>query len=126
MGSNIGSITRRLDALERALGDGGSDDHGPRMVVTFTRCWQSYGDGEARDPRGAWRERALFDQAIERVLEEARSVGWADPQWTLSVRATEDGSGAEVAGCPWWPETPGDKFQLALLFGSDECWRKYA
>jgi hypothetical protein len=99
----MGNIMRRLEALERALGDDAGEDFGPSLVITFTHYWRDVGSGAAGDPAGAdgaTQERAALRAAVAQVREEAR----ARRQRLGIVTATVGKDGrAQFSGVPWRP-----------------------
>ena len=102
--ANMGNISRRLDALERALGDSGSDDYGPRMVITLTRYWRGAGagdggeGGEDVDQLGALREQRIIDETVAEVRAEARAR--REHLGGIMVGCDHDGR-VRVDGVPW-------------------------
>jgi hypothetical protein len=115
-------LARRLAALEAQIGDT-ENACGPHVILTFTRHWRA--DGSAATDASVAEDKERIARAIERVQVEAREHACDEPQWILSVRVADDG-GVEVAGCPWWAETPREPARRAFAACREGVWRRYA
>jgi hypothetical protein len=111
----MSNILRRLDALERVVGDGEGEEHwGPVMTITFTKYWGGrstipggdFGDededGDAT-ATGRWQEQAAIEAALDQVRAEARER--RQPLGIVHAKIADDGHVA-LAGIPWQPDDP--------------------
>lgn len=107
--ANMGNISRRLDALERALGDGGSDDYGPSMVITLRRYWRGAGAGDGGEAGedvgrlGALREQRIIDETVAELRAEARAR--REHLGHVIIGVDRDGT-VKLAGVPWRRREP--------------------
>jgi hypothetical protein len=115
-------LAQRLATLEAHVGDGGNAC-GPHLIIDYTRSWRT--DGTAATDALVNEDRRRFTRAIEQVRTEARAQKCDEPYWVLSVRVADDGS-VDVAGCPWWPETPRRPEHRVFAAGREGVWRRYA
>jgi hypothetical protein len=93
---NISNISRRLDALEHALGDGDDGDYGPDDVIVLTR-YRGDGDGGG-DRLGKLREQRLIDEAVAELRAEARAR--REHLGHVMIGVDHDGT-VRVDGVPW-------------------------
>lgn len=107
MANGMSNITRRLDALERALGDEDGDDYGPDYVIMLTRYWRSTGDGggdgEDVDRLGALREQRIIDETVAELRAEARAR--REHLGHVIIGVDRDGT-VKLAGVPWRRREP--------------------
>lgn len=84
-----------------AGGNGGN--YGPAMVIRLDSMLLDGLDSQSSSAARQQDERRVA-HAVSRVTAEAQAAHYTQP-WRLYVRTTEDG-GLELAGPPWWDETP--------------------
>jgi hypothetical protein len=107
--ARLGAICRRLEALERVLGESSDDDFGPAYVIVITKYWRpgGTGAGDAADEQdaddaqgGPLREKRLIDAAVAEVRQEARER--REQLGPIVVTVTDRGE-VEFGGVPWRP-----------------------
>jgi hypothetical protein len=105
--ANLGTICRRLDALERALGESDGDDFGPAYVIVITkyrrpggaRAGEGADEQDPDDPQGGpLREKQLIDAAVAEVRQEAHAR--REPLGPI-VATVNDRGEVEFNGVPW-------------------------
>jgi hypothetical protein len=107
--ANLRTVSRRLEALERVLGDRDGDDFGPAYVIVITKYRRPGGTragggaGEQDEDEaqgGELREKQLIDAAVAEVRQEARER--REPLGPIVVTVNDRGE-VKLDGVPWRP-----------------------